>query len=136
MLTTHYFQRADVLGVMSRQIFFYYYSRPVAAAVAKLKGSELSFETAARPSYFKGCTQEHTNNAFIFMKLMESIINKISQSIEPDCERLQCLMSIYNRQNGPALADYFFLLGYRCCAPPLCRAGLQDRTLHNPVSKK
>ena len=41
----------------------------------------------------------------VFMKLIEMMLNKISQSIELDCERLQCLMSIYNRQNMSALAD-------------------------------
>ena len=36
--------------------------------------------------------------------------NKISQSIEPDCEHLQCFMSIYSLQNVSALADKLFLV--------------------------
>ena len=81
-------------------------SRFFFAAVAMLKGSALSFKIAANPSYFKGCAQEHTNNAFFLMKLIEMMINKMSESIEQDCERLQCLMSIYNQQN--VSADTFF----------------------------
>ena len=36
-------------------------------------------------------------------KLIEMMMNKISQ----DCERVQCLMSIYNRQNALGSADTF-----------------------------
>ena len=36
-------------------------------SVVELKGFELSLKTAARPSYFKGCAQEITNNAFLIV---------------------------------------------------------------------
>ena len=39
-------------------------------------------------------------------KLMEIMINKISPSIEQDCERLQCLVSVYSRQNVSNLFYY------------------------------
>ena len=91
MLTNHYFvsRRVGVMGRQIDQLFFLFFG-PAAAAVQDLKGSALSFKTAPRPSYLKGCTQEYTNKAF-YIKLIEIMINKISQSIEQDCERLQCL---------------------------------------------
>ena len=33
------------------------------------------------------------------------MINKISQRIEQECERLHCLMSVYYRQNVSALSE-------------------------------
>ena len=65
MLTTQYFVSRRV-WVMRRQIDRFIISCTATAAVADLKGSALSFKTAARLSYFKGCSQEHTNNAFFF----------------------------------------------------------------------
>ena len=56
---THFFVSRHV-RVMSRQIDL----STTAAAVVALKGSWLSSKTAPCPSYFKGCAQEHTNNAF------------------------------------------------------------------------
>ena len=56
----------------------------------------------------KGCAQKHANNAFNDDK-------QKSQSIEQDCEHLQCLMSIYNRRNVSAdtfLFTFFIYLGY------------------------
>ena len=68
----------------------------------ELKGSALSIKTAPRPSYFKGCTQVHTNNAFLQVNRNYNL--NINQSIEQDGERLQCLMLIYNRSNVSASA--------------------------------
>ena len=77
----------------------------MAAAVAGLKGSALSLRQRPARHIAKVALRSTP-----IMHLM--ILNKTSQSIEQDCEHLQCLMSIYKRLNVSDSADSFLKLGY------------------------